>query len=258
VSGPALRDKSGRFYTHPKTGQRLEGVSGLASLSDDGTNALMAWATNLTAEAAVDTREAWDPLTLKVDAVDLIKGRSRKAQTYQRDVGTEVHDYLESLTKILVAGGKMPEHKPSILPYVRAWEEWLEEYRPTFLETETTVANLTLGYAGTFDALCEVPGHGLTLVDYKTGKRIRTSNGIQQVAYNRAEVILREDGTEEPWPGADVLWLVQIRPGGYSVHRVEDPDWALTYLDAAVQIVKARALAGGLVSEVPAPLQVLA
>lgn len=245
----SLRDKSGRFYRRPSTGERLEGVSAIAKMADDGTGALMGWATKLTAEAAVDTRESWDPLTLKGDAVDLIKARSRERQVAQRDVGSKVHNYLERLTDLKREGAPMPDHPADILPYVRAWEDWLEEYRPTFLETETTVANLTLGYAGTFDALCEVPRFGIVLVDYKTGSSLRTSNAIQQVAYGAAEIILRDDGTEEPWPGVDGLWLVKIRPGGFTVQEVTTPPWAMDYLGAAVEILRCRDLTRALMPE---------
>jgi hypothetical protein len=188
---------------------------------DPDVGGLIEWSATLAAEAAVDLREEWDPLDLRADAIDLIRGRARSRRNLQRNVGTATHEAVEALTVQEVQAGVLPVSvAASVLPYVRVWEDWKEECGITFTETEVTLVNRQVGYAGTADAIGMVPQVGTVLVDYKTGKSIRRKDHGQLALLACAEAILRDDGTEEEWLGVDVLWIVQLRPEGWTIHEV--------------------------------------
>jgi hypothetical protein len=222
MTSPKYRLPSARGYRLPTDGRIVPGVTSLTAAMDPDAGGLVGWASNLAAEAAVDTREEWDPLDLRGDAIALIKARARRQQEVARNVGTATHETIEALT-IEEAHGPSPipvEPHRRVLPYVRSWYDWREEVKPTFIETEVTLVNRQIGYAGTADTIAVVPQVGKVLVDYKTGKSVRRKDHGQMILLACAEAILRDDGTEESWLGVDALWLVQLRPEGWAIHEV--------------------------------------
>ena len=239
MTWPKYRLSNARGYRLPADGRIVPGVTSLTAMTDPDAGGLVNWASNLAAEAAVDTREEWDPLDLRADALDLIKARARSRQSLQREVGSATHDLIERLTIEEVHGtGPISTDVPrALLPYVSAWWDWREEVKPTFMETEVTLIHRGIGYAGTADALAVVPQVGKVLVDYKTGKSIRRKDHAQVTLLALAEAILRDDGSEEGWLGVDALWLVQLRPGG--VARAREPHLRVGDLQPRVPQVRA-------------------
>lgn len=86
-----------------------------------------------------------------------------------RDKGTAVHAALENflLTDWL-------EGEADIWALVRPTVEWLTHLAPKIHGVETYISD-PLGYAGRLDLLCQIPPHGLVVVDFKTQKVRRTT-----------------------------------------------------------------------------------
>jgi hypothetical protein len=81
------------------------------------------------------------------------------------------------------------------------------------------VANLTLGYGGTFDFAGRIGGR-IALADFKTGKP-KKSQALQLAAYQMAEFIGREgDATKYDVPKFEDFYLVFLRPDGYEQRKV--------------------------------------
>lgn len=73
---------------------------------------------------------------------------------------------------------------PAIVGYLDAWKRFREVTGATMLAIEERVAS-SLGFAGTFDRLADIPKVGRTLIDIKTGCK-SPSWPIQLAAYTYA------------------------------------------------------------------------
>lgn len=104
--------------------------------------------------------------------------RSDKAAA---DLGTEVHDALDHV-HMGAAVSSLPGH---LRPYVEGFLAAEAEHGWVTLLSETTVANVDLGYAGTADRHLRFPGLGVVVADVKTGKAIYGDVAIQLAAYSR-------------------------------------------------------------------------
>lgn len=229
----------GRFYVWPKTGERFWSVTTII----DGAlpkEALIHWAANKTAEAAIEkiatvqallqsdrdataaAREA-DPDAKPVtdgrkQAYEMLRKARYESSGTGKDIGTAVHNVAEAW----VLGSELPEWDDEVEVYVEAFLNFLQEVQPEFVATEATVYNRTQAYAGTFDAIIRVRREillaggwvdddypddtGLLLADYKTTNRGRQGHGIysevglQLAAYRHAEFVGLDNGVEEPLP----------------------------------------------------------
>ena len=91
----------------------------------------------------------------------------RSAATEERDaaaeLGTLVHDYAVRRTPLSMVD-------PVARPYLINFYDWMASSGVNIIATEKQVFNLTDGYAGTFDLLCEWPATGdIGVIDLKTG-----------------------------------------------------------------------------------------
>ena len=105
---------------------------------------------------------------------------------YAANRGTAVHEACE-----LIDLGADPEIYPEIEGYVRAYMDFLNVYRPEWVEIEKIVYNETDGYIGRLDRLGYFNGdkYKLNVVDIKTSAANResiTSACLQTYAYAHA------------------------------------------------------------------------
>jgi hypothetical protein len=108
------------------------------------------------------------------------------ASQNKANVGTAVHRYTEYID----AGTLDRETVPAVAePWVQAYERAKAEHGWSMVETEATVANLTVGYAGTADRFANIPGIGVVCFDVKTGKGVWPDIALQLAAYANAEFI---------------------------------------------------------------------
>ncbi len=178
-------------------GHRIPGVT---TILGDGVPkpALINWAANSTAEAAVDR---WDELTeLQPSArlKELQNARYAKSDKAKKR-GTEVHGYGERLVK----GEKVTGIPDELRGHVEAYTAFLDKFEVDPILVEATIVNYRYGYAGTLDLICELTdekgARRTLLLDIKTNEKgIFGETALQLAAYRYAEFYLDADGNELP------------------------------------------------------------
>lgn len=167
------------------------------------------------------TIDHWPALTERLASGDaaqlkLVRHELRKASTAERDraadLGTAVHD--------AAASGKSPlEVPPEIAPRLRQYLDWLAASGAEILASEFQVWNLTLGYAGTCDALVRFRDGSIWIADWKTGKGVYSDHALQLIAYLMAEFVGNDDVVDERL--TDLLQRVQ----GIALVHLADDRW---------------------------------
>lgn len=226
---------------------RLWGVTTLIKLGVPN-EALTHWAANTTAEYAVNEREGWLPLAERDPeaAYELLRKCRFRSSGKAKDRGTSLHDYAEQR-----ALGVTPDVPEGLEEYVVHIDRFLDEHKPKFLLAEAPVYNLTLGYAGTLDAVVEIDGKTCVL-DMKTTDKLPDARSrppysdiaLQLVAYARAEqvgltppqqrqyygrryYVVTDDIPMEPMPKVDGALALVISPVDYRLLavRIDDEVW---------------------------------
>lgn len=162
-----------------------------------------------------------------VSAIDWLKGAPYRERDRKADLGTAVHEQAEAYA----LGKPMPEAHDSIAANLLGFRNFLEDYQPRYAQldgglwlAEASVFNRAERYAGTLDAIADVPGLGRVLIDYKTGKDIYAETALQLAAYRHAEFIGLPDGTEWPMPEVDGCAALHLSPlagpRGYALRPV--------------------------------------
>jgi hypothetical protein len=118
----------------------------------------------------------------------------RSASTEERDrkaaLGTAVHDAAAS-------GKTLDEVGDDVRPYLAQFLYWLEVTGAEVIASEFQVWNLTVGYAGSADALVRFPNGQVWLIDYKTGSGTYPEHAVQLIAYADAEIVGSDDVIDE-------------------------------------------------------------
>jgi len=215
---PFKRRNAGKgHYYVDEDGSKFDGVTTLLS---DGVPkpALINWAANTTADYAVDH---WDELSRNTISERINK--LRRARFAERDRaakrGTEVHALAERLIR-----GEEVDVPDELAGHVESYVKFLDEWKPVAVLVETPVANRRWRYAGTLDAVVDMPDGRRLLVDIKTARSgIFPETAYQLAAYAGAEVYLDADGNEQPMnelgiSGALGIW---VRADGYDLYPVD-------------------------------------
>lgn len=189
--------------------QRIPGVT---SIIGDGLPkpALVNWAANATAEAAVNR---WDELTDlgPADRLKVLKGARYEDRDAAARRGTEVHALAERLMR-----GEEVTVPDELRGHVESYLRFLDDWQPEPLHLEATVVNYTHGYAGSLDMIARVPGV-VFLGDLKTNRSgIYGEVALQLAAYRYAEFIVTPAG-EIPMPQVDATYAIHVRADGYDV-----------------------------------------
>lgn len=147
----------------------------------------------------------------------------RLAATEERDasslLGIAVHD--------AAAQGLDPATvDPLVRPRLLQFRHWLSVARPRIVATECQVFNLTVGYAGTFDLLCQFSDGSYWLLDLKTGKGTYPEHLLQLVMYLMAEFVGSDDVIDDK-ATADLHAVENI-----AVLHLADDHWEFKRLDA--------------------------
>ncbi len=146
---------------------------------------LRGWYARKAAQSAVDFHKdwsEWDPATAR-DWLAKAADRKRDAAA---DLGSRVHEWCAARARMLMAHGPgVPEFPEGLSGHGQQYEQFLADFNPTFLHVERAVVGD--GYAGTFDFIADIPGHGRLLVDIKTGKSVHPESvALQLAAYRHA------------------------------------------------------------------------
>jgi hypothetical protein len=174
---------------------------------------LAGWAAKAAAEYAVANLDRL-ALLPAAQAVREVKQAPRVARDQAAGLGDLVHAAVEAYA----TGQPCPPLSAEAAALVAALERFLADHRPRFLLAEATVYSRRFGYAGTLDAVCELPAGGsVTLLDVKTGKRVYPEAALQLAAYAAADFCGRLDGSEQPLPAIAAAAVLHLRPGGYQL-----------------------------------------
>lgn len=199
-------------------------IPGVTTLLSKGLPkpALPYWSAKAVAEYVIDNPEGVEQLRAlgRGPAVAALKAIPWQARDEAAVRGTDVHAIAED-----VLHGRevdVPEH---LLAHVEGYVHWLEAHKVEPVLTERQVANRSLWYAGTFDAIVTIGGV-VWLLDWKTSKGVYGSTALQVAAYEGAEFYVDEDGNEQPMPHIDRLGVVHITEAGTALRPVKDKEAA--------------------------------
>jgi len=205
-------------YYRDADGNRVPGVT---TLIGDGVPkpALINWAANTTAEAAIDR---WDELTdMKPAArLKLLQGVRYAEKDKAAKRGTQVHHAAEKLL-----AGEEVQVPEEIAGHVEAYSRFLYDFQIQPVHVEFSCISYRWGYAGTADlcAYATLPDHGRKLLiwDLKTSRSgIFGETALQLAAYRYADKWLI-DGQEIDPLECDFAAGIHVRSDGYDVVPVE-------------------------------------
>ena len=146
----------------------------------------------------------------------LIRHELRRSATAKRDaaaeLGTAVHDAA-------AAGRLLEEVDPELRPRLAQYLDWLRVSKAVVIAAEFQVFNLSIGYAGSVDLLCQFADGSVWLVDLKTGGGIYSEHNLQVAAYAHAEFVGADDVVDQ-WL---TDWFRAIT--NYAVLHLSDEGW---------------------------------
>jgi|SRR5690625_2534367 len=209
------------WYVDVDTDRKVPGVT---TLLDKGVPkpALINWAGNATAEAAIDR---WEEFAAMAPAARL--NELKRARYGERDRaakrGTEVHDLAEKLVH-----GERVAVPDELAGHVNAYVAFLDEFDAEPVLVERTVHSAAHDYCGTLDLVADLvdPGSGERvrwLLDVKTNRSgVYGETALQLAAYRYADVWVDEaEEVEHDMPEVDRCGVVHVRADGYSLIPVE-------------------------------------
>lgn len=192
-----VETKRGHYYKDG-AGQRIPGVT---TILGDGLPkaALINWAANATAEAAINT---WDELSDLPPAqrLDRLKRARYETTDKAKRRGTEVHGYAEHL----VQGEQVTGIPDELRGHVENYTRFLDGFNVQPVLVEVVIVNYTHGYAGTLDLVAEIDcptcnQRCVWLLDVKTNEKgIYAETALQLAAYRYSEFYVDNDGNELP------------------------------------------------------------
>lgn len=213
-----------RFYVNPDDSDlRYPGVTSVLKMIPK--EFLTNWAAKSVAEFAVANLQPVQALVGAGEseaAVAMLKGAPWRDTRASARLGDVVHDAFERMARGESGASVLAdaEDVEALTPFVRYFEEFLDEFQPEFLFMEETVWSDSHRYAGSFDSLARIQGEMVWLDNKTTRSGVHNEVGLQLSAYARADFILRGDGSKVPLPQANAGACLLIRPYGWSLQPV--------------------------------------
>ena len=206
----------GRIYRHPITGREVPSVTTISAMLH--RPALERWKLVTVARKGLEVGAAGG--NSRRETVTKVCGEPERIAADAAAIGDEVHNAAEALAK-----GEPVVVSKRAAPYVESWRAFMANHQVNILAVEQTVWNDTVGYAGTFDLLCELDGL-VTLVDYKTSRALHEEIALQLVALAHGEHLVDPEGVIGPMPAVEQAVGVDLRPDGYLPRQVPLTSWA--------------------------------
>lgn len=219
--GNVREDSRGRrFYTYGS--KNLPSVTTLLGIVNKPQ--LVPWSARVSIEAAWDFREELNSLP-QSEAISMVREESNKRRASGAELGTMVHHYLEMVVKDEVDIEDCPDQ---VQNFLTAGMDFLEKLSSKVLATERTVANVKVGYAGTFDALAKMNDGSIAVLDWKSGG-VYANHAYQVMAYALADHVWKggEWVEMDMSKHSDTVGIVQLNKKGewnYFSWKVEDFD----------------------------------
>jgi hypothetical protein len=155
--------------------------------------ALMYWSAEQSALAAVHFEKTWHAM-LEDDepGCDHTDAASCPAVKWLRDArfrkpkgmrsATELGELVHAACEEYALTGKRPKVDAEVAPFIDRFDEWLDQFSPSYQATEVAVYNPELGYAGTADAFLTIDGVRY-IADYKSSRKSIDSQGRPTTPY---------------------------------------------------------------------------
>lgn len=166
--------------------------------------ALLYWAAEMTAEAAIDNEATWKGMLAdrgRTEAVKWLRDarfRQPRAQLASNSLGTVTHAVCEqyALTgtkpdadaiaeRVRVEGGPevdVTSETAVVARMLESFDGWLQRFIPEYQATEVCVYSPTYGYAGQCDAFLTIDGVRF-IGDYKSSRETLDSRGALRTPY---------------------------------------------------------------------------
>jgi len=218
VRAAITRDRWHR-YTH--AGIVYPGVTSIIKIIDK-SDALMAWASRNTAEAALAQLDHLVSLRDTVGPEGVIKALTARS-SWKRDeaasIGSDIHGYAERIAR----GEPFAVLSGPIMARVEAYREWWASSGWRLRLAEALVVNPTVGYGGTLDLLAYDETGRTVLADVKTGQNLYADSiRLQLAAYGDADLIAPQGGPKA-WPMPQVERYVVLHVTEEGVRIVDVP-----------------------------------
>lgn len=208
----ATSTRGGRKYVWPATGEEFDSVTTI--LNSLPKHALKNWAAKMVATFAVDNR-ALISMMDRDEAIDWLKREPLRTTQRAANLGSAIHHAIDT-------GHTPADVDEHVAPYLQQWAAFNDRHCPTYEQSEVTVYNRLVGYAGTADAIITSPRTGCRyVVDWKTGKGVYPESALQLAAYAHAQWLDAGDGLETPLPPISRGLIVHLQPDHYTVHQVD-------------------------------------
>lgn len=203
-------------------GQSYPGVTGVLKILDK-SDALVAWASRMTAEAAIANIGTLPQLLASVGPEGVVKAlTSRSAWTSRKamDLGSDVHDLADRY----VRGEALPDVPGEAMDRIKGYAEWWRSSGWTLRTSEALLVSPGAGYGGTLDLLCRDRDGRTVLADIKSGNidyrgKIYDSIALQLAAYGSSELI-QVGGTVFAMPRIDRYAVIHVRADGVTEREV--------------------------------------
>lgn len=202
-----------RYHRYTYEGVTYPGVTSIVGVIDK-SKPLMAWASRLTAEAALDQLEALPDMVRKngpAGVVRLLTDQASWRSDEAKSIGTAIHEFAERVAN----GDELGEVPASIRSRVHHYVDWFAASGWRRRITEALVVNPTAGYGGTLDLLAYDEDGRTVLADVKSGKNIYPETRLQLLAYGEAELIAAQGATVAyPMPAVDRYVVLHVTESG--------------------------------------------
>lgn len=179
------RRNAGSGHRYLLDGYEIPGVTTIIGLLDKP--ALVGWAAEQSASYAVDNwqRLSEVPLAQRIKEIQGARFAKNRAAIVK---GNRIHALAEDLQC-----GKDVEVPAEISSQVEAVAKFLDAWEMETIATETPVASTSYRYGGTLDTILKSPRLGMILLDWKTGKNVYDETALQLAAYQRADLMIRQE-----------------------------------------------------------------
>lgn len=233
---PRLKRRNhGKGHSYQLDGSKVIGVTTVCDVMSKP--ALIDWAANTTAEAAVDR---WDelsgmPPSTRLNTLKRARWDVSKAAALR---GTQIHALGER-----VANGEADVDAGVHIGEVEAYARFLDWYDVQVIATETPLCHTRFRYAGTADVWAVIGRLGgvRCLLDVKTGRGVYDETAMQLAGYRYAD-LWQPDGpeSEEPLPPVDAVYVAHVLPDRVDLLPVEADEATFLKFRYALELVRWR------------------
>jgi hypothetical protein len=218
---PAITRDRWHRYTHE--GQTYPGVTSVLRVLDK-SDALMAWASRNTAEAALAQLDHLASLRDTVGPEGVIKALTARS-AWKRDEAAAAGSDIHGLAERIARGEPLLEVPPVIRARVEAYAAWWATSGWRVRLAEAFVVEPTLGYGGTLDLLAYDEAGRTVVADVKSGANVYPETRLQLLAYGEAALIAPQGSpTAYPMPNVDRYVVLHVTDAGVRVIDVEVDD----------------------------------